>query len=92
MDQGPDVKTTAITLLLELVKSKNILEHLGHECGVILMLVTVSISDHPEPETNIESILGQLSYDGDSYHEGNIKAMVKDNWCKPFTHFLHKGM
>lgn len=92
MDRGPDVTTAAITLLSELVKSKNILEQLGQECGAILMLVTVSVrGNHPELATDIESILDQLSYDGDSYHEENIKAMVKANWCKPFADCLHKG-
>jgi hypothetical protein len=92
MDRGPDVTTAAITLLSELVKSKNILEQLGQECGAILMLVTISVrGNHPELATDIESILDQLSYDGDSYHEENIKAMVKANWCKPFADCLHKG-
>jgi len=92
MDRGPDVTIAAITLLSELVKSKNILEQLGQECGAILMLVTVSVrGNHPELATDIESILDQLSYDGDSYHEENIKAMVKANWCKPFADCLHKG-
>lgn len=92
MDRGPDVTTSAITLLSELAKSKNILEQLGQECGAILMLVTISVrGNHPELATDIESILDQLSYDGDSYHQENIKAMVKANWCKPFADCLHKG-
>ncbi|KAH9317358.1 hypothetical protein KI387_019127, partial [Taxus chinensis] len=91
-DMSPDITRAAINLLSELTKNKNILDQLGQQRGAILTLVTVLVrGNHPELAMDIEEILNQLSYDGNSYNEENIKAMVQFNWCKSFADCLHKG-
>uniref|UniRef100_A0A0D6QX27 RING-type E3 ubiquitin transferase n=1 Tax=Araucaria cunninghamii TaxID=56994 RepID=A0A0D6QX27_ARACU len=91
-DSSPDVTRAAVGLLTELTKSEDMLEQLGQQRGAILTLVTVLVrGNNPELATDIEGILEQLSYDGNSYHKENIKAMVQANWCKSFANFLHQG-
>ncbi|GLJ55655.1 hypothetical protein SUGI_1195280 [Cryptomeria japonica] len=91
-DLIPDLTRVAINLLSELTKDKNILEQLGQQRGAILTLVTILIrGNHPELTMDIETILNELSYDGNSYNAGNIRSMVQFNWCKSFAHCLCTG-
>eukprot|EP01018_Ginkgo_biloba_P012277 Gb_00701 [translate_table: standard] len=92
LNRDPVVTREAVALLSDLVKNNNLVDQLGQERGAILTLATILVRDsHPELRTDIEGILDQLSYSENSYHEENIKAMVRANWCKPFVGCLCSG-